>query len=237
MFTDKIEREDFDKMPKEYKELLIRVLLVQTDSELGGPDLYLDSWAREAPTLEDQLLLVKTAYEEIDHHRRFAMVLEDLGVGTSEITKRRRHERILETFRDPLENWAEMGTFGCLIDRVGQFHLEDFGECSYLPVARLIPRILKEERMHIEHGERILRGLCETPQGKAQAQAAVNKMYPRGLDMFGKSNSTRSDQFCEWGIKTRTNKESRQAYKDKVDPVIVGLGLELPDPEANRHFV
>ena len=66
MFTDKIERKDFEKMPKEYRDLLIRVLIVQTDSELGGPDLYLDSWVREAPTLQDQLLQVKTAYEEID---------------------------------------------------------------------------------------------------------------------------------------------------------------------------
>ncbi len=39
MFTDRIERKDFDKMPKEYRELLVRVLIVQTDSELGGPDL------------------------------------------------------------------------------------------------------------------------------------------------------------------------------------------------------
>ena len=236
MFTDKIEREDFDKMPKEYKDLLIRVLLVQTDSELGGPDLYLENWVREAPTLEEQLLLVKTAYEEIDHHRRFAKVLQDLGIDTTEITQRRRSERILETFRNPLENWGEMGAFGCLIDRVGQFHLEDFGNCSYLPVARLIPRILKEERMHIEHGERILRTLCETEQGKEEAQAAVNKMYPSGLDMFGKSDSTRSDQFREWGIKTRTNSESRKAYKDTVDPVIIELGLELPDPEVGRKY-
>ena len=237
MFTDKIEREDFDKMPQEFKDLLIRVLTVQTDSELGGPDLYLDSWVRLAPTVEDQMLLAKTAYEEIDHHRRFAKILQDLGVDAAEITKRRRADRMLEAFRFPLETWAEMGAFGCLIDRVGQFHLEDFGACSYLPVARIIPRILQEEKMHIAHGERILRNLCATPEGKAEAQAAVDKMYPRGLDMFGKSDSRRSDEYREWGIKARANAESRQAYKDAVDPVIVGFGLELPDAAANRHFL
>ena len=237
MFTDRIERKDFDKMPKEYRELLVRVLIVQTDSELGGPDLYLEHWLREAPTVEDQLLLAKTAYEEIDHHRRFGKILRELGVDPDPITHQRREDRILETFRYPLETWGEMGAFGCLIDRVGQFHLEDFGECSYLPVARIIPRILREDKMHIAHGENILRGLCKTPQGKLEAQAAVDKMYPRGLDMFGRSDSRRSEQFRKWGIKGRANAESRQAYRDTVDPSIVALGLTLPDPEKDRHFL
>ena len=237
MFTDKIERKDIDKMPQDYRDLLVRVLIVQTDSELGGPDLYLESLLRNAPTVEDQVLLAKTAYEEIDHHRRFAKILEGLGIDTAPITKRRRADRMLETFRFPLENWADMGAFGSLIDRVGQFHLEDFAECSYLPVGRIIPRILKEEKLHIAHGERILRDLSRTPEGKAQAQASVNKMYPRGLDMFGRSDSRRSEQFCAWGIKARTNVESRQAYKNTIDQVIVGLGLELPDPLEGRKFL
>ncbi len=237
MFTDKIEREDFGKMPQEYKDLLICVLEVQVDSELGGPDLYLDSWVRNAPTLQDQLLLVKTAHEEIDHHRRFARLLEQLGIETWHITQRKRAERVLETFRNPLETWGEMGAFGCLIDRVGQYHLEDFLTCSYLPVAKTVPGILEEERMHIAHGERILKDLSATPEGKAEAQAAIDKMYPSALDMFGKSESKRSDKFCEWGIKGRTNADSRQAYRDAVDPIILSFGLTLPDPEKGRHFL
>ena len=35
----------------------------------------------------------------------------------------------------------------------------------------------------------------------------------------------------------RTNAESRQAYKDTVDEVILRLNLNLPDPEAGRHFL
>lgn len=237
MFTDKIERKDFDKMHEDFKELLIRLLLVQTDSELGGPDLYLEHWVRNAPTLEDQMLLAKTGFEEIDHHRRFAKILQDLGIDTTEITARRREDRVLEVFRDPLESWADMGAFGCLIDRVGQFHLEDFTDCAYLPVARIIPRILQEERMHIQHGERILKDLCKTEEGKIDAQAAVNKVYPRALDMFGNTDSKRSDQYREWNIKGRVNAESRAAYKQAVDAALVEIGLELPDPLENRHFL
>ena len=40
MFTDKIEAKDFSKMPKEYQDLLVRVLRIQADCEIGGPHLY-----------------------------------------------------------------------------------------------------------------------------------------------------------------------------------------------------
>ena len=39
MFTDKIELKDFDKMDAEYKDLLGRVLTIQSDCEIGGPHL------------------------------------------------------------------------------------------------------------------------------------------------------------------------------------------------------
>ena len=40
MFEDKVDREELDKMPSEYKELLERVLTIQADCEIGGPHLY-----------------------------------------------------------------------------------------------------------------------------------------------------------------------------------------------------
>ena len=40
MFDDKIEAGDFNKMPEEYRDLLVRVLRIQADCEIGGPHLY-----------------------------------------------------------------------------------------------------------------------------------------------------------------------------------------------------
>ncbi len=62
-------------------------------------------------------------------------------------------------------------------------------------------------------------------------------MYPRGLDMFGNSQSMRSEEFCEWGIKFRTNEQARAAYHEAVDPVFMGIGLDLPGPEHDRHYM
>jgi len=237
MFTDRIEAADFPKMPKEYQDLLIKVLTIQADSELGGPHLYVEKWVLAAPTAEDQMMLAKTAAEEIDHHRKFVKILAELNVDVSYQLQHRSKDRILEIFREPLETWADMGCFGTFIDRVGGYHLEDFAECSYLPVSRIIPQILREEKQHIAHGIRILDALCQTPEGKAQAQKSLDRMYPRCLDMFGLTNSKRSQQYYEWGIKKRTNEVARKQYREEVGKLIEQFGLQEPDPEKGRRYM
>ena len=237
MFTDRIEAADFPKMPQEYKDLLVKVLTIQADSELGGPHLYVERWVLAAPTAEDQMMLAKTAAEEIDHHRKFVKILAELNVDVSYQLQKRSPERILEIFRQPLETWADMGCFGVFIDRVGGYHLEDFGECSYLPVSRIIPQILKEEKQHIAHGVRILDSLCLTAEGRAEVQKSLNRMYPRCLDMFGVTGSKRSEQYLQWGIKKRTNEQARTQYRAEVQKIIEQLGLKEPDPLKDRRFV
>ena len=237
MFTDKIEAADFAKMPQEYKDLLIKVLTIQSDSELGGPHLYVERWILAAPTIEDQMMLAKTAAEEIDHHRKFVKILAELNVDVSQQLRNRSKDRILEIFRDPLETWADMGCFGTFIDRVGGYHLEDFGDCSYLPVSRIIPQILKEEKQHIAHGLRILDTLCQTEEGKAQVQKSLDHMYPRCLDMFGVTGSKRSEQYLKWGIKKRANEACRQQYREEALKIIEQFGLKEPDPLKGRRYL
>jgi len=237
MFTDKIEAKDFPKMPQEYKDLFIKVMTIQADSELGGPHLYVERWVLAAPTAEDQMMLAKTAAEEIDHHRKFVKILAELNVDVSHQLKNRSKDRILEIFRDPLETWADMGCFGTFIDRVGGYHLEDFSECSYLPVARIIPQILKEEKQHIAHGIQILTRLCQTSEGKAEVQKSLDRMYPRCLDMFGVTGSKRSEEYLQWGIKKRNNEQGRTQYRAEVKKIIDQLGLQEPDPLKNRRFL
>jgi len=64
MSTDKIEREDFEKVDPEYQELLRRILAIQADCEIGGPHLYVEHMLPAAPTKLDQLIVARTAAEE-----------------------------------------------------------------------------------------------------------------------------------------------------------------------------
>jgi hypothetical protein len=72
MFRDKIELKDFEKMDPEYQELLRRVLAIQSDCEIGGPHLYVKDMLPNAPTKLDQLIVARTATEEVDHYRKMA---------------------------------------------------------------------------------------------------------------------------------------------------------------------
>src|SRR5205823_3071819 len=136
-------------------DLLRRVLAIQADCEIGGPHLYVDAMLPTAPTQIDQLVVARTAAEEIDHFRKFARLAGDIGVDTSYILSRPNQERYLEAFRGLITTWEDFNVFGFLIDRVGRYQLEEFAGCTYAPLSRLLEhpsRVLEEEAGHIDFG-------------------------------------------------------------------------------------
>src|SRR5262249_13512950 len=105
MFTDQIELKDIPKADPEFVDLLKRVVTIQADCETGGPHLYVEAMLPSAPARIDQLVVARTAAEEIDHFRKFARVAGDLGVDTSFILSRPNRERYLEAFRGHITTW------------------------------------------------------------------------------------------------------------------------------------
>jgi ring-1,2-phenylacetyl-CoA epoxidase subunit PaaA len=238
MFTDKIELKDFDKMDPEYKELLGHVLTIQADCEIGGPHLYVEKMLGAAPSKLDQLIVARTAAEEIDHYRKVARVAGDIGVDVSFVLSQPNEKRFVATFRGLINTWEDNAVFGFLIDRVGRYQLEEFHNCSYLPLQRILPDIVTEELGHIEYGFNKTVELIESgDEGKEKAQRAVDFWYVKALDMFGRSGSKRSDRYRYWGLKRRSNEQARRDYMNEVDPVLRRIGLTVPDPNQGRHYM
>ena len=235
-FRDKVEAHEAPTMPAEYQVLLKRVLRIQADCEIGGPHLYVSEWLLTAPSADDQWMLAKVAGEEIDHFRKINRLLNELGDDASDLMYVEKSRRDLEAFRQAMPTWADVAAFGFLIDRVGQYQLEEFVGCSYLPLDRALPRILQEEKTHVGYGHVKLRDMVRTEEGRAAAQAAIDRWYPRGLDMFGRANSMRAARYQHWGLKRRANEIARTEYVAEVEPLIVGLGLTVPSAAFNRHF-
>ncbi len=121
MFTDKIELKDFEKMDPEYRDLLGRVLAIQADCEIGGPQLYVKDILPTAPTKIDQLIVARTAAEELDHYRKMARIAGDIGVDVSYVLSRSNQERYVEAFRGKITTWEDYAVFGMLIDRIGRY--------------------------------------------------------------------------------------------------------------------
>lgn len=237
MFTDKVELKDFEKMDPEYQDLLKRVLAIQCDCEIGGPHLYLEDMLPKAPSKLDQLVVARTAAEEVDHYRKMARLAGDIGEDVSYVLSWPNQKRYVEAFRGRITTWEDFAVFGFLIDRVGSYQLEEFEDCSYVPLATILPTMAQEEVGHIDFGTNLTREMAgKGDESRERVQKAIDYWYVKGLDMFGRNESRRSERYRYWGLKRRTNAEQRQQYTDEVNALIEDMGLQVPDPSEGRLY-
>jgi ring-1,2-phenylacetyl-CoA epoxidase subunit PaaA len=238
MFEDKVESKDLEKLPSEYRDLLGRVLTIQADCEIGGPHLYVKDMLLGAPSKLNQLMVARTAAEEMDHYRKIARLAGDIGIETSFLLSIPNEKRYLEAFRGTIQTWEDYAVFGFLIDRVGRYQLEEFLDCSYLPLQRILPEILKEEMAHVGFGTNQTAELAgRDGEARERVQKSIDFWYIKALDMFGRSDSERSNRYVHWGLKKRSNTQARWEFKKEVDPVIQNMALDVPDPVAGRKYL
>jgi len=237
MFTDKVELKDFEKMDPEYQDLLKRVLAIQCDCEIGGPHLYIEDMLPNAPTKLDQLVVARTAAEELDHYRKMARLAGDVGEDVSYVLSWPNQKRYVEAFRGKITTWEDFAVFGFLIDRVGSYQLEEFEDCSYVPLSEILPTMKQEEVGHIDYGTNLTREMAtKGDESKERVQKSIDYWYVKGLDMFGRDESKRSERFRYWGLKRRTNRQQRAEYTAEVNALIEDMGLEIPDPNEGRLY-
>ena len=237
MFTDKVELKDFEKMDPEYQDLLKRVLAIQCDCEIGGPHLYIEDMLPNAPTRLDQLVVARTAAEELDHYRKMARLAGDVGEDVSYVLSWPNQKRYVEAFRGKITTWEDFAVFGFLIDRVGSYQLEEFEDCSYVPLAEILPTMKQEEVGHIDYGTNLTREMAgKGDESRERVQDSINYWYVKGLDMFGRNESRRSERYRHWGLKRRTNRQQREEYTAEVNALITDMGLEIPDPNDGRLY-
>lgn len=226
------------KMPEEYRELVIRLILVHIEGELTGADDYAGVFYPMAPNAYEKLICCQRAAEEVDHYMRGAALLEELGVDPSFMLAQKVNERGYfpsEMFRN-IRTWMERG-FASLLGETAVLELmEELQDCSYKPLANIFPEIIADEKVHVAHGYRIVRDACKTPEGLEEAQETLNRYWPMVLDLFGRSNSARSTQFRKWGLRKTSNDELRQAFIAGMRPRLEKLGLKPPPDHVNRKF-
>jgi ring-1,2-phenylacetyl-CoA epoxidase subunit PaaA len=238
MFRDEVEHKDIEKMDPEYRELLGRVLTIQADCEIGGPHLYVKDMFPSAPTKIDQLIVARTAAEEMDHYRKIARVAGDIGIDVSFVLSSPNQKRYLEAFRGTINTWEDFAVFGFLIDRVGRYQLEEFFGGTYKPLERILPEIMKEEVGHVGYGQSKTTELAARgDQAKEKVQKAIDFWYVKALDMFGRSDSERDRRYVYWGLKRRTNAQAREEFLQEVNPLIEKIGLTVPDPLKGRQYL
>ncbi|PIE11319.1 MAG: 1,2-phenylacetyl-CoA epoxidase subunit A [Rhodobacterales bacterium] len=228
---EKIEPKDW--MPMGYRKTLIRQIGQHAHSEVVG-QLPEGNWITRAPTLERKAILLAKVQDEAGHGLYLYSAAETLGESRDELV-RLLHEgkmKYSSIFNYPTLNWADIGAVGWLVDGAAIVNQVALQRTSYGPYSRAMIRICKEESFHARQGYHAIMAMAfGTPEQKAQAQDAVNRLWYPALMMFGPSDaeSVHSEQSMKWKIKVKSNDELRQQFVDQTIPQIEYLGLDLPD--------
>ncbi|MEB3286475.1 MAG: Phenylacetic acid catabolic protein [Vampirovibrionales bacterium] len=236
-----------DAMPEAYREALINLMLQQADSELSGAYGYIP-WIEKAPNIHEKLLVAQIVKDEVNHAYRMFKLLSDLGIETDERirkmdetlkmrmdngsqnigTERLAEDKRVNIFYYPIETWTDFIMFNFCMDRGAGHQLEDAMACSYAPWNRTIEGIFKEEMMHVNHGNTWVKKLADDPETRDEVQEALNKWYPRTMNIFGRPNSKKNQVYKRFHLKMRDNEDVRQAFKADIEKALENLPLTLP---------
>lgn len=215
-------------MTPEYKKHLVRLIADHAKAELWAAHTY-SSWVPKAPGPVEKVHMAEIAHEESKHWYKAIKLLEELGIPHQDAPKYASNHwfyRIISV-AIPRLTWMDVLMLTFLIDRGAYFLIEDFTQSSYAPWQKMAKETLSEEEGHVDFGNQRLRELVEK-HGKGRVQAALNKWWRVGLNMFGPPRTKNTDLYIRLGLKYRSNEERRQAYRRDCEPQICALGLDVP---------
>jgi 1,2-phenylacetyl-CoA epoxidase catalytic subunit len=232
---------DPSALPPEYKDLLVRMLSIQSRIEseyMLAPDRTLIKPLAMAPTPEDKAEYAAFWSDEVRHASYWIRLLEGLGVKVDAEFMASPMPIYIFEMRDQARDWIEYGLFSFFADRQGAYMGYEWVGCSYEPLAKISDRVHKEELGHAAFGYRLVRRYLEREgsAGRDRLIEALAKWYPAALDMFGKSGSKRQMDYIRWGLRKRTNEQMRDEFTAEVNGLLVKLGIPIPDPSAGRRY-
>jgi ring-1,2-phenylacetyl-CoA epoxidase subunit PaaA len=231
--------EEFMEMPEEYRQLVIRQLSKHTEGELSGADDYTLIFYPLAPNTYEKAVCCDRAKEELDHFDRGAAVLRDIGVDLSYLLGTKLEDRNLYATEGVKEinDWIERGLFSFIGEDAVMHHLVEMRNSSYKPLGDMLESVIKDEKVHIAHGYRIIREICQTESGRMAVQRSLERMWPATLDLFGRSDSHSSTLYLKWGLRELSNEQARQRFVAHASVRLGALGLTPPDDRTNRKFL
>ncbi|MZD04074.1 phenylacetic acid degradation protein [Streptomyces sp. SID5785] len=217
-------------MPRDYQKILISQITINTEGELSGGDDYALMFLPLAPTSEERQVCAERAAEEYDHYKIGKRILADIGIDTSYMETQSLTERTL--FADDrmhsCTTWAERGVYSYIGEETAMVMLREFAESSYKPWAEAVRTIILDEKIHIAHGARVCRNLAATEEGREQLQAALDRLWPMFVGIFGSPNTKRSRLAVRYGLRKTTNGEAIELWRKKTTERITNLGLHVP---------
>ena len=214
---------------------LVNLLVVLADNKywLGR---HLSEWAVGAPSLEVAVACAAIAQGELGQARVLYPLLEELPFsGPVDPLERERAYRVSLLDR-PFPSWSHAVVALLLVDSAVTTMLEALVGGPYEALARRVPRMLEEEAFHWDFADGRARELARLPGGLEELQARVDESLEELLCWFGPPGEHGVETLRGQGLLGRGNRELRQAWLDRVGPLLREVGVRLPrerseDPE------
>ena len=222
---------EFKAAPEEYQTAVRKIVRSHAVNELYGAQVFDEPAIALAPTPYAKWLTCRVAMEEYGHHVRFRELGEQVGVPAQELTPAGR--RPLSIFEFPLKTWEEFCVIKLLADLAEILQVEDLLHCTFHPLRNLARMTMPEERFHAQFGKDFCTELCQTPEGRAAVQEAIDRYFPMLLNFFGRNDSANNALYRRCGIKQRSNGEMREDFIGRARALVEEhLKLKLPEIPA-----
>ena len=207
----------------EFVSAVGKVIASHVRNELAGAAVFDEPAIALAPTPQDKWLACRIAMEEYGHHLKFNKLALELGLPDP------MAGRPLSVFDYELHTWVEFAVLKAVVDLAEVVLMEELVDCTYLPLRRLVGKLLPEERFHVSFGRTRTKELLKDPARRPEIQQALDDLVRFTLPFFGRSTSTNNDLFRQWGIKRNTNDQARAAFIARGREFVDDLGLDYPD--------
>ncbi|MFA9429971.1 1,2-phenylacetyl-CoA epoxidase subunit PaaA [Egicoccus sp. AB-alg2] len=219
-------------MPDTYRQLHLKFIEMHANSEIMGA-LPEREWIARAPTLRRKRSLAAKVQDEVGHAHLIYRVAETLGKPRQQmyddlVAGRGKFHNV---FHYPTYSWGDVACIGFLVDGAAIVTQRALLDTSYLPYVRVMRRVVAEESLHYRHGEDIMLAMASgTDEQFEMLQEAVNRWWEPIMHFFGTDVPAEDDPMIHWGVKTRTNEQSRQEWINQYVPKMWDMGIETPDP-------
>ncbi len=229
-------------MSEARNEALRATLVALSDSKLLLGYHY-GEWTFGPPAIEAGIAACSMAQEEFGHARLLNGILKrEFGMETDPLADTRAPEAVaaIDFLDHPFSSWADVVAANAVVDHALSLELSAF-DGGWEPLARVVPKMLLEEKFHYAHAEGWMR-LIDSEGGDARAllDPALTRALAAAAAFFGPPGH--DAELVEAGLKRVSDDELRARLFRRVaarlsNPAAAGLAGEgdswrLADPPA-----
>jgi len=183
-----------------------------------------------APVIESSIAASAMAQDEFGHSRLFYTLVDKFQqAGFPPRQEVPGAYRNIEVLDKPFEQWQDFIAANTLIDTALWVQLQAFETSRFVPLRRLVPKLMQEETFHIQHATGWVTRMAQANERtKSALEKALKRLWHGVLSWFGPQGSPNERVLLEFGIQDTDNDGLRARWVERLGPLFDHGQLDLP---------